>query len=253
MKIIFLGTNGWYTTPTGNTACVLIDSKERYVVFDAGNGIYKLNKYITEDKPISLFISHFHQDHVSGLGILSSFFLRQGIDVYVAKGRKKDFDTFYNPPYMTGYLSQPKNTQSPKTEIRLHELPSGEQNVGFPVSVVEQAHLFKDHGYRITLEGKTIAYTGDCGLTEGLRKLTHAADVLISECSNIQTKEGDTGHLDPVQAATVAKEENVKKLLLTHFSAPVYLTLEERKKAEEKAKTIFPNTTAAVDDLEITL
>ena len=25
MKIIFLGTNGWYTSPTGNTPCILID------------------------------------------------------------------------------------------------------------------------------------------------------------------------------------------------------------------------------------
>ncbi len=67
MKIIFLGTNGWYTTQTGNTPAVLIDSKNHYVVFDAGNGIYKLDQYITEPKPISLFISHFHIDHVSGL------------------------------------------------------------------------------------------------------------------------------------------------------------------------------------------
>jgi len=75
MKIVFLGTNGWYTTPTGNTPCILIDSKDQYVVFDAGNGIYKLDKYITEDKPISLFITHFHLDHVSGLHTLSNLLL----------------------------------------------------------------------------------------------------------------------------------------------------------------------------------
>jgi len=254
MKIVFLGTNGWYTTPTGNTACVLIDSKDRYIVFDAGNGIYKLNKYITEDKPIALFISHFHVDHISGLQILLSFYLKQGIDVYVAKGRKKDFDAFYNPPFMTSYLSKSQNAQSPKTEIRLHELAEGEQNAGFPVSVIKQLHPFTDHGYKISLEGKTIAYTGDCGLTDGLRKLAHDADVLISECSKIKSLEGDEpGHLDPVDAATVAKEENVKKLLLTHFSAVNYLTLEDRREAERRAQTIFPNTTAAMDDMEIDL
>ena len=254
MKIVFLGTNGWYTTETGNTPCVLIDSQEGYIVFDAGNGIYKLDKYITEDKPISLFISHFHLDHVSGLQILSSFYLKQGINIYVAEGRKKDFDVLYNPPFETSYLAKSQNPQSPITEIRLRELFEGEQNVGFPVSVVKQLHPFTDHGYKITLEGKTIAYTGDCGLTDGLRSLALNADLLISECSHIDNKQSkDTGHLDPVQAAAVAKEEDVKKLLLTHFSAVEYLSLESRKKAEAKAREIFPETTAAVDDLEITL
>ena len=56
----FLGTNGWYSSKTGLTPCVLIDSKEGYIVLDAGEGIQKLDKYITDDKkPIYLFLSHF--------------------------------------------------------------------------------------------------------------------------------------------------------------------------------------------------
>ena len=77
MKIIFLGTNGWFSTPTGNTPCILIDAKDHYVIFDAGNGIYKIDKYITEEKPISLFISHFHLDHVSGLHNLDKVIFSQ--------------------------------------------------------------------------------------------------------------------------------------------------------------------------------
>src|SRR3990167_8847990 len=99
MKIIFLGTNGWYTTPTGNTPCILIDSKEGYTIFDAGNGIYKLDQYITEQKPIYLFISHFHLDHVSGLHSLNKFNFSQKINIYIPEGRKKDFETLVNPPY----------------------------------------------------------------------------------------------------------------------------------------------------------
>ena len=98
MKIYFLGTNGWYSSPTGDTPCILIDSKDQYVIFDAGNGIYKIDQYIKEDKPISLFLSHFHIDHISGLHTLAKFNFKQGIDVYFAKGRGKDFETFVNPP-----------------------------------------------------------------------------------------------------------------------------------------------------------
>lgn len=28
MRIIFLGTNGWYDTDTGNTVCILLESKD---------------------------------------------------------------------------------------------------------------------------------------------------------------------------------------------------------------------------------
>src|SRR3989339_1249834 len=109
MKIIFLGTNGWYTTPTGDTPCILIDSKDHYVIFDAGNGIYKIDQYIKEDKPISLFLSHFHIDHISGLHIFNKFKFKQGIDIYFAKGRRKDFETFVNPPYTIGITKNKKN------------------------------------------------------------------------------------------------------------------------------------------------
>lgn len=52
-------------------------------------------------------------------------------------------------------------------------------------------------------------------------------------------------HLTAKQAATIAKEANVKELILTHFSAR-YLHL---KAFENEARTIFPNTYAADDFL----
>jgi ribonuclease BN (tRNA processing enzyme) len=254
MKIVFLGTNGWYTTPTGNTPCILIDSKDQYVVFDAGNGIYKLDKYITEDKPISLFITHFHLDHVSGLHTLSKFAFKQGLDVYVGEGRAKDFETLVNPPFTSGYKPKPENINNLLMEVRLHELSEGNHTTPFPVSVAKLFHAYGNHGYRVTLEGKTIVYTGDCGLTDGLKKLARDADLLISECGAKELLEDkEWGHLDPVLASTLAKEAGVKRLVLTHFGSAQFLTLEDRKEAERKAQEIFPNTVAATDDLEITL
>ena len=242
MKIIFLGTNGWYTTPTGNTPCILIDSKDHYVIFDAGNGIYKLDQYITENKPISLFISHFHIDHVSGLHCLNKFNFPQGIDIYVGQDREKDFQIFANPPFT-----------SPK-QVRLKELKDGKHQIPIPFEVIEQFHAYKDHGYRVTLEDKVIAYSGDCGISKGSIPLAKNADLLIHECSYLPDHAPDSwGHVGPVEAAQLAKDTQVKKLILTHFDASQYTTLEDRKRAEKEAQTIFPNTIAATDDLVITL
>ena len=48
-------------------------------------------------------------------------------------------------------------------------------------------------------------------------------------------------------------KSRVKKLILTHFDASSYKTMHDRKIAEEKAKTIFPETMAAFDNLELTV
>ena len=254
MKIVFLGTNGWYTNQNGNTPCVLIDSKDHYVVFDAGNGIYKLDKYITQNKPISLFISHFHLDHVSGVHTMPKFSFPQGIDVYIAKGRKKDFEILANPPYTIGYKPQLQNIKNLKTEIRLHELKEGSHKIPFAAAIIEQFHAYKDHGYRVTLEGKTIAYSGDCGKTEKSIMLARNADLLIHECSNTEPDVPDIwGHTDATQAAQIARDANAKRLILTHFGPRPYKTLADRKKAEVKARKIFKNTICAVDDMAVSV
>ena len=66
MKITFLGTNSWFSTKTGNTVCALIEAEDFYIILDAGDGIHKLGKYFKGDKPIYMFLSHFHFDHIIG-------------------------------------------------------------------------------------------------------------------------------------------------------------------------------------------
>ncbi len=238
MKITFLGTNGWYTTPTGNTPSVLIDAKEGYVVFDAGNGIYKLADYIKEDKPVSLFISHFHLDHVSGL---HSSVMNVNMNVYMGPNRKKDYDILMNPPF-----SNPKPWQ-------VKELNLGINDVGFPVEVFEMHHAYTDHGFRVTLEGKTISYSGDTGICDNSIPLAKDCDLLIHECSGLDKGDPEWGHVNATEAAQLAKDTNVKKLVLNHFDASVYTDLEKRKIAENMAQEIFPESQIATDNLTITL
>ena len=236
MKIYFLGTNGWYSSPTGDTPCILIDSKDRYIIFDAGNGIYKIDKYIKEDKPIHLYLSHFHIDHISGLHILGKFNFKQGIDIYFAKGRKKDFETFVNPPYTIGIVNL-------KTKIRLHELEEGD-------NMRKLFHGFDNHGFKVILEGKSVVYSGDTKIVPNGLLLASGADLLIHEGSNIVSPNPDAwGHTDPIQTAQFAKDANVKQLVMTHFGASLYDTLEKRKETEKKARKIFPNTVVATDGL----
>ena len=92
MKITFLGTNGWYDTAIGNTPSVFIETKSDYIILDAGFGFYKAKELIKSEKPVSLFISHFHLDHIIGLHTLPLFKLFQGIDIYLPSGAISGLD-----------------------------------------------------------------------------------------------------------------------------------------------------------------
>jgi len=245
MKIIFLGTNGWYDTSTGNTSCILIESEHYYIILDAGNGFHKLDRYLKKDKPVLLFLSHFHLDHIVGLHILDKFSFKKGLRIYGPKGTRGILETIANKPFTI-----PLSDLSFKVEAL--ELPKQKQELPFQVECMDLLHYSLTLGYRLDLEGKIIGYCPDTGYCENAVKLARGADLLIAECS-LKPGEYDTEwpHLNPQYASRIAKEAEVGQLALVHFDASRYPTLDSRKEAESEARKIFPNSIATKDDMEI--
>ena len=100
------------------------------------------------------------------------------------------------------------------------------------------------------IKGKKLAFVLDTGLTQNCYNLAKDADLLICEStldSSLAEKAEARFHLTSKQAALIAKNSNVKKLILTHFS-PRY---KDVKILEKEAKTIFKNTIAAKDFMTI--
>jgi ribonuclease BN (tRNA processing enzyme) len=247
VDVIFLGTNGWYSTSTGNTACVFVDSADYYLVFDAGDGLAKLDQYITIDKPVYLFLSHFHLDHIIGFHALSKFKLKQEINIYGQKGTEKILNSFVNRPFTVSFSELPF-----KTSIK--ELTEGTHNIPFPVTCRFLLHSDPCLGYRINVDGKTIAYCTDTGICENSLKLAQNADILIHECAAKTGQHNEKWpHTSPTEAAQLAVKAQVKQLVLFHFDASIYHSIEDRKRAEMEARQTFGNTVAAVDGVTITL
>jgi ribonuclease BN (tRNA processing enzyme) len=107
-------------------------------------------------------------------------------------------------------------------------------------------------GYRITADGRTIAFCTDTGYCENAVKLAKEADLLITECA---FKPGESNpewpHLNPETAAKIAVESGAKRLALAHFDAARYLTMDERTEAEKAAREICPASFAASDLMEL--
>lgn len=245
MKIIFLGTNGWYATSVGNTVSILIITNDFYIILDAGDGIYKIDQYINDEKPIILLLSHLHLDHIIGLHSLAKFDFNQSIIIYGYKGTNQGLSRIFKHPYSSPITDLPLNVQ-------IHEIDEGTHNFGFPCTSKLLLHADPCLGYRLELENKVITYCTDTGLCTNLFELAKDADLLITECSyKPGQEEWGWPHLKPKEAAEVAIKSNVKKMILTHFDASNYKTMKERIQAVEDAKIIFPNVIAAYDDLVI--
>lgn len=247
MKIIFLGTNGWYDTKTGNTLSVLIATKEYNIVLDAGTGFAKLDRVLSNSNPIFLFLSHFHLDHLIGLHTLFKFSFSQKLTISGPRGTEKVLRALLKQPF-----TAPLDHLPYKTEIL--ELPTGHGQLPFKVEGLDLFHPPLSMGYRFQLEGKGIAYCPDTGYCENAVTLAKGADLLISECSFLPGEYSvEWPHLNPQFAARIAKEARASQLALVHFDAAKYTTIELRKKAEMEAQKIFPNTIACEDDMMIEL
>lgn len=56
-------------------------------------------------------------------------------------------------------------------------------------------------------------------------------------------------HLNPEEAAEIAKRSNVERLALFHFDAVIYNTVDKRRLAEKRAKEIFESVVIANDGM----
>lgn len=95
-------------------------------------------------------------------------------------------------------------------------------------------------------KGDSIAIVIDTRMCQNAIDIAKGAKILLCE-STYQEEHKDLAyhhfHLTAKEAATIAKQADVKKLILTHYSAR-YVTVKE---FEAEARTIFPNTFAAED------
>jgi len=245
--VIFLGTNGWYDTDTGNTICTVVESDEYVIILDAGYGIHTLDRYLPAEnsKTVNLFISHFHLDHIAGLHVLNKFNSIETLHIFGEVGTRRILHTFMSDPFTVPISMLP-------FRVKIHELAEGSHRVPFKVECRLLLHSSSCMGYRFELDGRTFAYCPDTGVCDNAITLARDVDLLISECAfKAGQNSPEWPHLNPESAAFIAKEAGAKKLVLTHFDANIYRTLDERMSAESRARELFGSTFAATDGMEV--
>ena len=98
--------------------------------------------------------------------------------------------------------------------------------------------------------GRKVVYTGDTKPCNKVVEFARNADLLIHDATFLSDLEDvaiEYGHSTARQAAEIAKEANVDKLVLTHIS-PRYM---DERLIEKEAKEIFKNSIVARDFLKL--
>lgn len=99
------------------------------------------------------------------------------------------------------------------------------------------------------VKGDSISVVIDTAYCQEAIDISRGAKILLAESTYLDEHEDlakNNAHLTATQAATIAKNANVEKLVLTHYSA----RYTDSRFFEDEAKKVFPNTVAA-DDLMV--
>ena len=218
MQVTILGS-GTNIHPTRAGAGYLIQT-DRPILLDFGpRTLSNLLKTGVDRHTIQhLLFTHYHTDHFSDFltfffdAICHSMFaeIRPDLTIYGPPGTQRLFRAMFK--------TFPNWSDSP-FRVTLKEV----QDVPFAIGDTQVTPLPMTHsdqqvclGYRLEYLGRSVAFSGDAMVSPNLVTLCQNADLAILDCSFSSHKPGGS-HMHAEQCGQVAKEANIKKLVLTHF------------------------------------
>jgi ribonuclease BN (tRNA processing enzyme) len=270
MEVQFWGVRGTFPSPGrdkvrygGHTPCAsVLSGSGEVLVVDAGTGIKDLGDCLVRERGegplrISLFLTHFHLDHVLGFPFFAPLF---GPDVAL---------TIYAPAepdetrrYLGGLIAgkyfpvELFQTKSAKDYRRMPE--EGIEVGGIGITPHPLYHPQGALAYKFTENGKSIVFATDTehpvsGVDEGLAAFSAGAAHLVCDATFTpeEYREGKQGwgHSTWLEGAKLAAAAGAGNLLLSHLNPDHTDDLVDGLAAS--AREHFPKTSAARQGLRL--
>ncbi len=220
MELTFVGCGDAFGTGGRFNTCFYVKATNTAFLIDCGaTSMVAMRKLGIDPNSIdTIALTHLHGDHFAGI----PFFI---LDAQLYSKREKPL-VIAGPPGPEARLRDamellfPGSADAPrKFEIEVIEMPRRDVSHinGLDVETFPVSHQCGDPPYalRITVDGKTVAYTGDTQWCDGVAGAGKNADLCITECLffDKQVK----GHLDLATLAQHMPAIAPKRLILTHF------------------------------------
>jgi phosphoribosyl 1,2-cyclic phosphodiesterase len=239
MKVDFHGVRGstpcsgeQYARYGGNSSCVALSAEGHApVIFDLGTGLRPYGEKLGCATPFhgSVLLTHLHWDHVQGLPFFIPLHNEESVlDIYGPRQGEGPlgavFAEMMKPPYF------PIRPDQLPSVPRFHD--TGDDD--FPVGLAKVRSRWVRHvgptlGYRVELNGGSVAYISDHGpgcrdddddfIPEEILELCDGVDVLIHDAQHTSEEYGRKrhwGHCTYDYAVHVARESGARMLALYH-------------------------------------
>ncbi|WP_377891376.1 MBL fold metallo-hydrolase [Alkalihalobacillus sp. R86527] len=229
MKVTVLGPWGGYPKAGEASAGYLVQKEGFNLLVDCGSGVLaQLQHYLPVEEIDAVIISHYHPDHIADIGVLYHGRLIQSkiskelpeLPIYAHPHNKEEFNKLSHEPYT---VAKPYKEDE--------ELKVGP----FTITFLKTAHPVTCFAMRISDGEKDMVFTADSSYLKEFEEFARGADLLLCECNLYSHMDGSKmGHMNSIDAGTIAKAANVGTLMLTHL--PHFGVLEE---LEKDAKQYF--------------
>lgn len=300
-EIFVLGTSGMMPLPGRFLTSALLRREGELFLFDCGEGTQVSLKMLNLKwkKINSIFISHMHADHVTGLpGILMlSSQVERDTPLYIYGPRKlKEYidanrrilDMYINYEIIVVPVEPGLVFETAEYYVEAFSLEHTKPCLGYSLVEKERPGEFNPQkateleipcgplwgrlqkGNSITLDdgreihpdavmgkprkGRKFSYVTDTLYSPDISDYVRNADLLLCEGmfeDALEASAMEKKHMTAVQAARIARDAQVKKMGLLHYS-PRY-TDKEIKKLVEEARVIFPKTIHTRDRMSFTI
>lgn len=214
----------------GNTSCVSVECSDRLVIFDAGSGLARLGVELAcreTFKPVHLFISHPHIDHLIGLfGFSPLYDKRWEIHMYGEARNGSSFkgqlENLIGPPYW------PVGLEDFQARVHIHEIQPGEKIMLEPdtaIKTMRGKHPGNVLLFSMEAPGKKVGYSLDCEPDEDIMKKAAAffqgADIILWDAQytpeDLEQKKG-WGHSSWKQGICLKQTAGIKRIVMAHYS-----------------------------------
>lgn len=211
MNLTVLGSTGPFPRPSHACSGYLVTDGETRILLECGSGVLsRLLERTSLESIDAIVLSHLHWDHCSDIGALR-YALETGW------GRET--------PLPVIVPDTPADVHSLLLEHPVFDVQSAVAGISFrfgslTLELGPASHPVPCCSVRITNEeGKSLFYTGDTGLFEGLSDAASGADLLLADIcfSDADAEERPNVHMSLRQACRVAKEAKVGMLVGTHL------------------------------------
>lgn len=210
---------------------------------------------------VNLLFTHLHSDHTHGLSqfVMGGWYLgRRALSVRGPEGTKRFLKALFDDAF--GFDIRQRYTFGMPREgienMEVSEFGAGTvlERPGYRITACLTPHHVENYALRFETGGQDLVLSGDTGYSADVAKFSEGAHTLVHEATRVANtlRPGHTPHPDapkyhstPEQAAQVAKEAGVKRLVLTHFrSAPT-----SADNLYERCKAIFSGEVVVGHDL----